>query len=580
MATVALQPSDVPGFSPVPSTVESLNSSTWAKALRQCAASSPLLSQMGTAAVSTVSTLYGEGEGPFGVPALMVATAVFTDGSTTDAQSAYASLDSPSLQSCWQSTNDAITTAFTSGLATLLTASESPLPPLSLGSNVESTGFAYHLTASTLGQTVKTTFSVTVIDVGTIVTLLFTIATNETFPETLRASVAHNIAVRMGATSPSTTPTQPKACLRARIPDPGAPVLTTAQVANVMKSTVRFTSETTTGGTSICVWAEEGGPYPSMTWRVAIDGPLGSKKNAADAYVAARKAATLTIPVQGLGVHAELISLPYKGMRLIVAAGRYFLELSSSPLTGSDNLVFHDLATLVLARLHLNKSAAGSLVRKHWTTDWAGSAFCASNYDQPVLASDAGGSNHDSTFRGVAACGEANTSAASNLQGPIWYRRGDKQTGKKIEEFDATGFQSVEYANRYFYYLTGRPGAWTNGSDVATVLYYTYAKADPRLGLVPKPKKSKIGGTREYRQTLHVGDIISMWSSTDTTGNDAVVIHISAHKNANGKYQGDITTISENASASGITTITVLTGRMTYDHGYFTTFQWLTGLPG
>lgn len=582
MSSVALQASDVPGFSPVPPTVQALNPSTLEQAFRQCAAGNPLLSQMGIAAVSTVSSLYGEGEGPFGVPSLLVGTAVFSDGSTTDAQVAYSLVDSASFQSCWLSTNDEITTAFTSGLATLLSASESSLPPLSLGSNVESTGFTFHITISVFDETDTEAISVTAIHVGAIVTLLITTGTNETFPETLRASIARNIALRMGAspTSTSRTTVKAKQCLRSGIPDPGKPVLTTAQVAAVVKSTVRFTSEATTGGSSLCVWTEEGGPFPSVTWSARIDGPLQSKKDAVDAYTGAKAAATLVVPVPGLGHDADLVTLPYKGTWLAVAAGRYFLEVSTSPSIPSERMALYDLATLILERLHLHRTVGGSLARKHWASDWAGPAFCASNYHQPVLTSDAGGASHDSSFRGVAACGEAHTSSTSNLQGPIWYRAGDKPTGKKIEEFDSTGFQSVEYADRYFYYLTGRPGAWTNGSDVATVLYYTYDKVDPKLGLVPKPKGSRIGGTRKFRPTLRAGDIISMWSSANTTGDDAVVTRVSVAKNGNGKYHGVITTIGENASASGITTITVLTGRLTYDHGYFTTFQWLTGLPG
>lgn len=600
-ATDGVQPSDVPGFTPVTPGIQTLqnpNDRGLAQAFIQCAAGETLLGQLDTGPAATVGQLYGQGEGPFGSPALMVGSAVFTDGSTSDATQAYSALAGPTFRTCWLSTLDSITTALTTGLASLEgEPTITSLPQLALGGNVQSSGFAFHRTYSALGSTATTSTGLTAIRVGDVVAALITNGTGQTFPESLRASVAKAMAVRMGATptapAPSPTPPAPsptptESCRRARIPDPSKPVLSTAQVDGVVHAKARFAGETT-NGTSTCVWALHVRPVattaPSTyTWQMALDGPLSSKKAAADAYGAATSAAGLSVDVPGLGDHAALVQTS-AGPELVLAAGTYLLRFSSATTHGpTASMVFHALATLVLARLGIDedtgtgKGSAGGQ-RKHWSAgDWAGPKFCRSNYGVSVLVYTAGGERHDATFNGVAACGEAYTSSSSNLQGPIWWREGDSPSGKKLEEFDSTGYQCVEYADRYFYYMTGEQGAWTAGSDVATVLYYTYHRADPSLGLVPKPK-SKVGGTRSFDPSLHAGDIISMWQANDPIGHVAVVTKVNVHKKADGRYQGYVNMINENASATGITHITVVTGRLTYDGGYFTTFQWLTGLP-
>ena len=292
----------------------------------------------------------------------------------------------------------------------------------------------------------------------------------------------------------------------------------------------------------------------------------------------------LVVDVPGLGGTAALVPAQ-PTPTLAVAAGRYFLTVSS-PTAGvpTETLILHGLATRVLQRLGVTltgTAASGTLGRKQWGSDWAGPAFCPSNYGQPVLRHREGGKAVPTTFHGVAACGEAFTLTSSNTQGPIWWRSGDSARGKRLVEFDSTGYQCVEYADRYFYYLTGKPGPWTDGSNIATRIYDEYRKADPRLGLVPKPKtpKTKVGGTTQYSPSLHAGDIISMWRSGDTVGHVAVVTKVAVHRDAHGHYDGYVDMINENAGATGITHLTVRTGTLSYDSGYFTTFQWLTGLP-
>lgn len=581
---IGIQASDVPGYAPVSPTTTSLGSTTLPTALRQCAASDPLLSQFGTGAAATISGLYGQGEGPFGVPALLIGTAVFTDGSATDAQRAFTLLASPSLQSCWLTTYPRVTTAITSGLATLLTSHESAVPSLSLGANVQTTAFAFDETVSALGQTVKDTVQVTVIHVGAVLTLLFTLSTNETFPESVRASVARSIANRMGAkpTTPTSEVAKAKACLHPGIPDATSPLLTTKQVDGVVRAKAKFVGETKET-MSVCVWRVSGttklrtATRPQSTvWRVGVEGPLASKPDAHAAYLSAAKSASLSVVVPDLGNEAEDLGTS-PSPTLIVAAGKYFLEFSSTaPSDATETMVLDRLATLTLARLHLaspvqTPSSGTGSQRKRWSTPhWAGRAFCAA-YGQPFLA----------TFRGVAACGEKYVNTTSNLQGATCYPK-EPQCRAPGVEFDSTGFQCVELANRYFYFMTGlamgrRAGAWTDGSDLVTLLYKSYKKSIPGLGVVGLPS-----GTKNYQPSLHVGDIISMGGGRalargDTAGHVAVVTKVDVHKH-NGAYQGTITMLNQNAQG-GITQIAVVDGKMSYGGGYFTAFEWLTGLP-
>ena len=586
-ATVGIQPSDVPGYTPVPPTLTSITSTTLPAALRSCAGASPLLGQVGTGPAATTSEFYGQGEGPFGVPALLAGTVVLTDGSATEAQQAFALLDSSGLQSCWLSTYLAITTAFVSGLATPLTAHQSPLPALSLGSNVQSTGFAFHVTATVLGQTVTDSIGITVIHVGTLVTILFTGGTNETFPETLRASVARDVALRMGATSPSPTspqPTAPRFCLRRGIPHDKKPVLTDAQVGAIVHARVQFTVEITNGSTT-CVWTEtthskvSSGTVPgalTTTWHVLVDGPLRSTTAARAAYERARVSASPAVTLTDLGDAAALVSTtnPSPGSALLVRAGRYYLELYSATATPSptETAILQGLATAVLVRLGVASShTSKKLERKTWATDWADAAFCHS-YQQPVLA----------TFHGVASCGERYVNRYSNTSpSPICYPAYRCRPPGVL--FDTSGFQCVEYADRYFYYMTGiGTFPFDPGSDTAEALYYKFHGKNPQLGLVPP---GALGGTSTFEPSLAKGDIISMWrpgysafGRPDTTGHVAVVTSVKVKKGKNGKYSGQITMINQNAQ-KGITSIQVRTGVLSYDGGYFTKFQWLTGLP-
>jgi hypothetical protein len=133
-------------------------------------------------------------------------------------------------------------------------------------------------------------------------------------------------------------------------------------------------------------------------------------------------------------------------------------------------------------------------------------------------------------------------------------------------KFDTAGFQCVELAARYFYYVTGHTPPFKNGSNHAY-----YLGADYGYGVYPARLN---GGTSTFQNSLTPGNVISMRSSSDTVGHVAVVTSVNV---TNGN--GTITVMDENASASGTDTITVSGGRMSYE-GLYPYFQWTTNLPG
>jgi hypothetical protein len=185
---------------------------------------------------------------------------------------------------------------------------------------------------------------------------------------------------------------------------------------------------------------------------------------------------------------------------------------------------------------------------QEWRFDWPGPSLCAT-HDVPYMGT---------IFDGVAACGVPYNGSKSNNQGKITYN------GVML---DSVGFQCVELAARYFYYVTGHnppPGA--NGGAYAWAIY----KAYPQYGISPGGAS---GGVTSYQSTLAAGDIISMWSSADPTGHVAIVTSTSLNSAGTGK----IYVMDENANASGTDSITVTNGRMSFNG--LNEFQWVYKLP-
>jgi hypothetical protein len=530
---------------------------------------------MDTGPDATVGQLYGEGSGPFGSPAEMVGTAVFSDGSFGDAKAAYAILASPSFQACWLSTLDQVTTSLTTGAAALTSPSVSSLATPTVGSGAQSSGFAMRRTLSIFGTTVTTDTTVTAIQFGSYLAMLIAEATNQTFPDQLRVSIAQEIARRMGAPPPkgSTSSSSPATgCTRSGIPHSSQPILTDKQVSALVHAKATFEGETT-NGVSICVWTAPvrqnlpGGlrvTTTRVTWQVEIDGPLSSAAAATSVYEsAARASRTPLTPVKHLGDAAGFVSEPSIPARLIVRVKSYYLAFTtqSQALLPTQRLNLLALATAVLVRLGFSPPSPRTVVLRHWSTDWAGRPFCR-KYHQPFLA----------IWRGVAACGVPYTGPSSNTTGPTSY-------GKVT--FDTTGFQCVELIERYLYFRTGVPGPWANGAPLAWQIYKHLHKSLPALGVVPWGSGRSTSG---YRPSLGAkGVIVSMWGGASgegafTAGHVAVVINASVHK-VHGTYTGKITVLNQNATPPGIDHIVVKHGKMTFLTGFFTDFQWLTGLP-
>jgi surface antigen len=188
--------------------------------------------------------------------------------------------------------------------------------------------------------------------------------------------------------------------------------------------------------------------------------------------------------------------------------------------------------------------ARGASRLTSWPADWAGTSFCAS-YGVPYMGT---------TYGGVAACGDA---YPNNYQGEISYSG---------VEFDSVGFQCVELAARYFYYLTGQiPPLVEDASDYAYYLGDDYGYNVYPAGLY--------GVTGAFAGSLTPGQVISMWSASDEVGHVAVVTGVNVTAG-----NGTVTVMDENASASGTDTITVTNGQMSYE-GIYPDFQWTTNLP-
>jgi hypothetical protein len=184
------------------------------------------------------------------------------------------------------------------------------------------------------------------------------------------------------------------------------------------------------------------------------------------------------------------------------------------------------------------------------SSDWAGSGFCATQYDQPYL-----GTSYD----GVAACGQPYKNSNSNTQGEISY---------KGVVFDYVGFQCVELANRFIYYVDQivpvNGDSLTGGNYVSTV-HSTH--------------RSISVGSSPGTSLPVAGDIISMWggSSGSTSPNDALT-HVAVVTGVSVSGSGwTIHVMEENASASGSNSISVSSSgaSWSYNDGYYTSFKWL-----
>ncbi len=358
-----------------------------------------------------------------------------------------------------------------------------------------------------------------------------------------------------------------KECIWSALPKPAVPILTDRQAVSALHQQVTFAGETGGSRTPACQWngkplpPNRVGPYSHyqvQLW-VTLHGPFVSSAEARGYYEPLTTAFGKPKPAPGVGTAAVFIpGQDEVTAQLLVLAKRYVFELSlnSSLPQAAQQADLITVADTVLTRLG-QAAAPQPKPERRWKTDWAGKSFCRTKaYGLQYL---------HNTWHGVAACGVA---YPNNFQGTISY---------KHVVFDTAGFQCVELAERYFYYVTGRPGPFANGSDLAEVLYYRYHRADPSLGLYPT---GALGRTSRYQATLKAGDIVSLWSNSDSVvGHVGVVIRTALHRGHDGRESGTITILNENASSNGLDKIQVTDGSMYFPDGSYPYFQWLYGLP-
>jgi hypothetical protein len=180
-------------------------------------------------------------------------------------------------------------------------------------------------------------------------------------------------------------------------------------------------------------------------------------------------------------------------------------------------------------------------------TDWAGSSFCSSHYNQPALPY----SNW-----GVTPCGQP-FGANSNTQGPVDYQG---------VELDSVGFQCVELAARYLWFETGlTPPHPLHAKGFVAALHSEY------------PQYAVTGNTDTFSTSLKPGQIISMGDGTNDSADGHVGV-VTAVSVSNGN--GTITMMDENAGGTGKDTITVSGGRFTTTSvGVFAVYAWTENLP-
>ena len=235
--------------------------------------------------------------------------------------------------------------------------------------------------------------------------------------------------------------------------------------------------------------------------------------------------------------------------------------------TAGDNLTTQTLKTKPAAAV----GAQGWVARFGLAgTDWADSSFCSRPWGPTQTAAQYIGI----TYNGVAACGNADTGPLSNNQGTIYYTTPsgttvyfDKNNGPPV------GFQCVELAARYFYFETTQVAPTAgSGRQFVSKLYGKFSA----YGI------SGAKGTSTFDSSLTAGNIISMWSSADPTGDGHVAVVTNVNVSGG---TGTIDVIDENGGGQltpdrlGDDVITVTGGQMTY-YNLYDKFQWTTNLPG
>lgn len=199
---IGIQSGDVPDFAPTDNpnlSIQDPHDMGFAQAFIQCAGNTPLLNQFDTGPAATASQTYDLGPTSSGGRSEDAATAVFTDGQTADAFSAYSALAGAAFPRCLISTLDSFDSQ--QGIShPPTTVTDLPTPQYGDGD----TGFVI---MASFTPTDNTWTDVTVVHRGPIVAVLLTFSYQAPFPDSLRRSILANIAKRMGAapSAPATT---------------------------------------------------------------------------------------------------------------------------------------------------------------------------------------------------------------------------------------------------------------------------------------------------------------------------------------------------------------------------------------
>lgn len=204
---VGLEPSEVPGFTPIDRSVQTYQDPSDAgvdQAFISCAGTDPLLSQYDEGGDSSISQVYGQGDNGYGAPALSVASVVFGSSTASEVDGAYAKLASQSFQQCWLTGIDSLNQA--QGAVTPTTPSTlSSLSMPALGS--AATGYLMHWNLSAGGSPLTGEFGVSVVKTGPYVVALFTLAWNSSFPDATRQAILKEFVGRIGGSTPAPTTT-------------------------------------------------------------------------------------------------------------------------------------------------------------------------------------------------------------------------------------------------------------------------------------------------------------------------------------------------------------------------------------
>jgi hypothetical protein len=364
LASISLRASDAPGFTPVSPSVETIkdpDDQGQSQAFVSCARGHVLLDRFDQGTDALESVFYGQGQDPYGSPVLNLASAVFGDGSTADAEAAESELASPSFQHCWAETTDALNRQ--QGVAVpIVPSTVTGLPSPHLGSR--SSAFAIGSRYSALGSPLSFQLAVDVVQQGPFIAMLLGLAFGRTFPSPDQLGALAKMVARMGAGG---TVRSEGACVSGQLARPSVPVLTDAQVTEDVHQKVTLASAAP-GPVVSCQW--DGAPVPKdksdpyRHYTVQVWFGIQFLTTAAEARAAFKRDEAVAGPPQSVpGLGAVVSVMPGQDevteqLAAMTSGDDVFtVELSSSAKTKVQKADLVAVARQVLARLAMTTPA-------------------------------------------------------------------------------------------------------------------------------------------------------------------------------------------------------------------------------